>query len=169
MDHGFQRSKELWELSDGAIFLLRESTQIEELQPFVIEHLEKLADLAYIDHFKHSSVLRENLFKSMKMIVKNLGKKKFRGYVDTFLDPAFRNAKKQQQEQNMAIAAQEFILDLEKTYGENIFRAILESHDDRYNNDLKEYKEAGLRAANMDFVYPPREGAFNGKMGQGSG
>lgn len=138
------------------------------MHDFAISHLENLANLAYIDHFKHSSVLRENLFKSMKTIVKNLGKKKFRGHVELFLDPAFRNAKKQDQ-QNMAIAAQEFIVDLEQTYGENIFKAILESHDDRYINDLKQYKEAGLRAANMDFVYPPREGAFAGKMGIGSG
>lgn len=74
------------------------------MQDYVIGYLEKLADLAYIDHFKHSSVLRENLFKSMKVILKNLGKKKFRGYVEVFLDPAFRNAKKDK-EQNMAIAA----------------------------------------------------------------
>ena len=116
------------------------------MHDFVISYLEKLADLAYISHFKHSSVLRENLFKSLKTILKNLGKKKFRGHVDTFLDPAFRNAKKKE-EQNMAIAAQEFILDMEKTYGQNIFKAIVESHDDRYVNDLNEYREAGLRAS----------------------
>lgn len=37
---------------------------------------------------------------------------------------------------------------MEKTYGENIFKAIVESHDDRYVNDLKNYKEAGDRAKN---------------------
>lgn len=141
------------------------------MHEFVISHLENLATLAYIDHFKHSAVLRENLFKSMKMILKNLGKKKFRGYVELFLDPSFRTAKIQDQ-QNMAISAQDFVLDLEKTYGENIFKAILEAHDDRYLGDLQKYKEAGLRSANMDFIYPVREGAFapNARqMGMGSG
>jgi len=169
MDHGFQRAKEAWEMSDGVIFLLREVTALENMQDFAIKQLDSLSNLAYIDHFKHSNVLKENLFKSLTQIVKNLGKKKFRGYIEIFLDPAFRNAKNQEA-QNMAIAAQDFILALEKTYGENIFNAILEGHDDRYIADLKRHKEAGIRSANQEFVYPP-QGAWapGGKMGQGSG
>jgi hypothetical protein len=135
MDHGFSRPKEAWEQSDGVIFLLREASAVESMQAFVVKNLEKLADLAYVDHFKHASALKENLFKSLSQILKNLGKKKFRGYVETFLDPTFRNAKSAEA-QNMAIAAQDFIMELEKTYGENIFKAILASHDDRYIADL---------------------------------
>lgn len=74
------------------------------MQAFVVKNLEKLADLAYVDHFKHASALKENLFKSLSQILKSLGKKKFRGYVETFLDPTFRNAKSEDA-QNMAIAA----------------------------------------------------------------
>ena len=38
-------------------------------------------------------MLVENLFYSMIMIAKSLGKKKFRGYVELFIDPIFRNLK----------------------------------------------------------------------------
>lgn len=112
MDHGFARDKELWELSDGAIFLLREISQFPDLQDFVVQHLENLSNLGYIDHFKHAHTLKENLFKSMVMIVKNLGKKKFRNHIELYLDPAFRNAKNTES-QILAISAQDFILDLE--------------------------------------------------------
>jgi hypothetical protein len=59
----------------------------------VIQNVENLSNLGYIDHFKHSHTLKENLFKSLAKILNNLGKKKFRGYVELFLDPLFRNAK----------------------------------------------------------------------------
>jgi hypothetical protein len=69
MDHGFARAKELWELSDGSIFLLREISSLEEMQPFVVKHLESMSNLGYIDHFKHAHTLKENLFKSLNKIV----------------------------------------------------------------------------------------------------
>lgn len=64
MDHGFTRPKEAWELTDGSIFLLRESSKFEDMHDFIISNLEKLSDLGYIDHFKHSHFLKQNLFKS---------------------------------------------------------------------------------------------------------
>jgi hypothetical protein len=93
MDHGFAREKELWELTDGSIFMLREISQIESMHPFVIGNLENLSNIGYIDHFKHSHTLKENLFKSLIKILSGLGKKKFRGYVELYLDPLFRCAK----------------------------------------------------------------------------
>lgn len=92
MDHGFTKPKEQWEMSDGAIFLLRECSRVESMHPLVIKNLEKLSDLAYIDTFKHSSTLRENLFHSLAKILTQMGKKKFRAYVELFLDPTFRVA-----------------------------------------------------------------------------
>ena len=124
MDHGFQRSKELWEMSDGAIFMIREVSQFEEMHDHIVKNLENLSNLGYIDHFKHSHSLKESLFKSLPVILRNIGKKKFRGFVELFLDPVFRNAKNQDN-LNMALAAQDFILEMEKTYGPGIFKAIL--------------------------------------------
>jgi hypothetical protein len=93
MDHGFSRPKEPWELSDGAVFLLREISGLEEMHDFVAKNLDNLSNLAYVDHFKHSHYLRENLFKSLRVILNNLGKKLFRPYIELFLDPVFRAAK----------------------------------------------------------------------------
>jgi len=36
----------------------------------------------------------------------------------------------------MAFAAQEFAIELESVYGESIFKAILEGHDERYVKDF---------------------------------
>ena len=106
MDHGFARAMEPWELSDGCVYLIKELTMVRcpddaEIEKRVYKMFEKhatnLADLGFIDHFKHASSLKEQLFKSMFVIssADGLGKKKFRGYVELFLDPAFRNTKHQ--------------------------------------------------------------------------
>lgn len=106
MDHGFTRQRELWELTDGCVFLLRESSKIEEMHELVVNNAENLSNLCYIDHFKHSSTLKENLFKSLGAMLENTGKKKLRGYVELFLDPTFRNAKSMDHQMtNMSLAA----------------------------------------------------------------
>mmetsp|Transcript_39540 Transcript_39540/g.60389 ORF Transcript_39540/g.60389 Transcript_39540/m.60389 type:complete len:256 (+) Transcript_39540:1576-2343(+) len=151
MDHGFTRDKELWEMSDGTIFLLREIARVESQHPTVVKHLQSLSDLGYVDHFKHSHTLKENLFKSLAVILERIGKKKFRGYVELFLDPSFR-AGKLEESQNLAVAAQELLLAMEKTYGSSIFKAILEGHDDRYISLFERFKSEAYKS--QDFVYP---------------
>lgn len=103
--------------------------------------------------------------------MQNLGKKKFRAFLELFLDPAFRTAKVLEH-QGMALAAQDFILFLEKTYGSGIFKAVVEGHDERLVADLQKYKEAAARLPTQDFQYNPdtanRPAASFG-MGMGSG
>ena len=156
MDHGFTRAKESWEMTDGAIFLLREASAFEDMHDFVVSSLEKLSDLGYVDHFKHYHFMKQNLFKSICKIIQNMGKKKFRGHVELFLDPAFRTAKVLEH-QNMALAAQDFIMFMEKTYGPGIFKAIVEGHDERYLADLQRFKEEASRMPVHDFVYNPKQ------------
>ena len=158
MDHGFTRDKEDWELSDGSVFMLREMSKDEKLHEFVVSHLQNLISLSMVDHFKHSTSLKENLFKSLIQIMKNLGKKKFRAHVDDMLDPAFRNSKRLEN-MNMAIAAQDFILAMDDTYGQSIFKAIVESFDDRYLQDLDQYKKSAAQNKQQDFVYPAAKNA----------
>ena len=104
MDHGFSRAQEPWELSDGCVYLIKELTLVRcpddpEVEKKVLKLFEKhsssLADLGFIDHFKHASSLKEQLFRSLTAICSNegLGKKKFRGFVELFIDCAFRNTK----------------------------------------------------------------------------
>jgi len=111
MDHGFTRAMEAWEMSDGSVYLIRELSQIKQ-EPaatqalkLVTKHLMSLADLGFVDHFKHAASLNENLFKSLAIIIspEGIGKKKFRGFVELFLDPAFRNGKNNTQ--NCALSA----------------------------------------------------------------
>jgi len=171
MDHGFVRPKEDWELSDGIVFLLRECASVESLQPFVIKNLENLSNLCYIDHFKHANTLKENLFKSLIVLWSRMGKKQMRQHVDLFLDPVFRAAKSREvMENNMTFAAQDLILAIEKLYGENIFRAIVEGFDDRLLPELERIKQEGSLKSNQDFIYPPRGGPIpNNNYGIGSG
>jgi len=67
----------------------------------------------------------------------------------------------------MAFAAQDFLVECDKTYGENIFKAIVEGHDERYVSDLKTIKENYFRflGKQQDFIYP----TDHKQMGQGSG
>jgi hypothetical protein len=76
------------------------------------KHLESLADLGYIDHFKHASQLKEHPFKGLSQIVSNdgIGKKNFRQFVEIFLDPTFRNTK--DSNQNCGFSAQDFLLNM---------------------------------------------------------
>lgn len=166
MDHGFTRQKEMWELSDGSIFLLRECSKVADLQDFVVSNFENLSNLTYIDHFKHALTLKENLFKSLVVILQSLGKKKMRGHLEMFLEPTFRNARPVDGvETNMSIAAQDFVLEMDRQYGENIFKAIVEGVDDRLLVSLQKIKIEGNKPSLVDFQYP----TSNEKMGQGSG
>jgi len=76
------------------------------MQDLVVRNVENLSNLCFVDHFKHATTLKENLFKSLSAILKNLGKKKMRGFVEFFLDPTFRNAKSiDHQATNMSLSA----------------------------------------------------------------
>ena len=98
-----------------------------------------------------------------------MGKKKFRNYVELFLDPIFRAANNKDN-QNMAISAQDLTLELEKTYGQSIFKAILEGHDERYVKDLERFRQESIKPKDFDYSVPPGAkpaGAMG--MGMGSG
>lgn len=83
-----------WELSDGCLFLVRELASAHAPhQDLCLKYLSQLPDLGLVDHFPDAPLLRENLFKCAIEILKALGKKKFRAYVELYLDSAFRTAK----------------------------------------------------------------------------
>ena len=83
-----------------------------------------------------------------------IGKKKFRGLVELFLDPTFRNTS--HSSQNCALAAQDFLMELNKVYGESICRAIVENHDSKYLETFDKIK-AEANAGKQDFVYPAQQ------------
>ena len=77
-------------MSDGCVFLMGEVARVRlgkdkkqdtKAVALVLKHLMSLADLGYVDHFKHAAVLKENLYKVMIELITDksgVGKKKFR-------------------------------------------------------------------------------------------
>lgn len=137
MDHGFTRPKEPWEHTDGCIFLLRELSRTKRAA-LVVNYLESLSEIGYVDHFKHSAHMKENLFRSLRKIVQNL-KKKFRAFLEMFLEPLFRNINNQNR--NCAAAAEDCLLAMEAQFGPNIFKAILENESPRLYEDFLSIKQ----------------------------
>ena len=68
-----------------------------------------------------------------------MGKQIFRPFLDSFIDNSFRNAKSENQ--NRALSAQVFIVELGKVYGESILRGVLSMVDDGYVNTYLSYKQ----------------------------
>ena len=89
MDHGVLRAKEPWEASDGTVFLLRELAAVTPAA--VAERLPALAQLAGMQHFEHAPKLRETVWSCLPVIARRVGKKVFKGQVDLFLDPLFKD------------------------------------------------------------------------------
>ena len=152
-------------MSDGCVYLLKELTMVRCADDAEIEkgifklftkHSQSVADLGFVDHFKHSASLKEQLFKSLTAIcsAEGLGKKKFRGFVELYLDPAFRNMN--HSSQNCSVAAQDFINGLSKVFGANIARAIVENHDSKYLAEYDQIKQtlSGMQGMQPDFIYP---------------
>ena len=129
-----------WELSDGCVLLLRELSAVKPALALLIKHLPSMAELSTLTHFKQSMLLAENIMTSLTQIAQNLGKAKFRPFLDdpSFVDALFRNAKAESQ--NRAQPAQTCILELGKMYGEGLFRGVLSMVDDSYVSEYAQYK-----------------------------
>ena len=85
-----------------------------------------------------------------------LGKKAFRGYVELFLDPTFRNTK--DSNQLSSCAAQDFLLMLNKTFGAGIFRAIIENQYSKYLQEFDMIKNVQPNTDKLNlFTYPPHK------------
>lgn len=122
MDHSFQREKEPWEASDGAICLLAELSQV--IPEKVLLYMEPLSDLAYVRHFSHYYNLQETLWRKLPVIAENVGKKKFKVHIDLFVGPMFDALKCGHQ--LTECAAGKCILFFQKMLGEGIFNARLD-------------------------------------------
>ena len=52
-DFGYKEQQQLWELTDGCLYLLREISQTQpERQDVVVKYLSKLPEIGFLDHFK---------------------------------------------------------------------------------------------------------------------
>ena len=73
MDYGYRRDKELWEVSDGAVFLVSALAEVvpEELGSF----MPTLADLALSDTYPHAESLHTTIWRELPNIMNGMGKR----------------------------------------------------------------------------------------------
>jgi hypothetical protein len=83
------RDKELWEVSDGGVYLLRELCSSEP--EFALSMVSHLADLAAMRHFEHSHKLRETIWNCVPTIAARLGKAPFKACLELLLEPMFND------------------------------------------------------------------------------
>ncbi|PNH01665.1 hypothetical protein TSOC_012431 [Tetrabaena socialis] len=86
MDFGFSRDKEPWEVSDGAVHLLRELAAVRPLA-VTDEHLAGLAELGRLSSFQHAFNLHETVWRSLLPIGQAIGKPRFKRHLRELLLP----------------------------------------------------------------------------------
>ncbi|GLI70399.1 hypothetical protein VaNZ11_015182 [Volvox africanus] len=86
MDHGFSRDKEPWEVSDGAVHLLREVAAVRP-QAITDKHFEALAELGNLSTFQHAYNLHETVWGSLRTIGEAVGKPRFKRHLRQLLVP----------------------------------------------------------------------------------
>eukprot|EP00210_Caulerpa_lentillifera_P009386 g8948.t1 len=121
MDHGFKRPKEPWEVSDGAVYLLREISAISPDR--ILEFIPSMTELVYLCEFSHASHLHETVWKVLPIIAKNIGKRHFKRYLSEMLDALFRSLRSDHQLE--VVAATQFISFCSEFLGRAIFRGRL--------------------------------------------
>jgi len=78
-EHGYDRQPEPWESSDGAIYLIRE---LSEINPdLALEYIPIILEIASLPPFPHYQTLLETIWKQMIIIFKNLGPERGAGFV----------------------------------------------------------------------------------------
>eukprot|EP01004_Peranema_trichophorum_P003194 NODE_2197_length_1655_cov_48.281984_g1882_i0.p1 GENE.NODE_2197_length_1655_cov_48.281984_g1882_i0~~NODE_2197_length_1655_cov_48.281984_g1882_i0.p1 ORF type:complete len:551 (+),score=86.68 NODE_2197_length_1655_cov_48.281984_g1882_i0:166-1653(+) len=121
LDHN--RVPEYWEKSDGALWLLREISNVssESIEPC----MKLLPKVAEVQHFRNYYKFLETYWKVVPVIMTNLGKKKFKRYMDSLLPGLYRGLKDEHGlVQSCACDATRLI---HKYVGANIFRAHCDS------------------------------------------
>ncbi|GFR51159.1 hypothetical protein Agub_g13515, partial [Astrephomene gubernaculifera] len=86
MDHGFSRDKEPWEVSDGAVHLLREVAGVAP-EAVTEAHMEALVELGGLRSFQHAFNLHETVWRSLPHIGKAIGKPRFKRHLRALLPP----------------------------------------------------------------------------------
>ena len=82
----------------------------------------------------------------------NIGKRKFRPFVDALIEPTFVNATSENK--NCSLSAQEFLIGLGKTLGERILKALVEQLNSSYPRHYDAFKETFSQVQEKDFAYP---------------
>lgn len=72
MDYGFKREKELWEASDGAVYLLAGLAEVRPQE--VPAFMPSLSEVALLDHWPQARTLQTTVWTQLPRIMHGLGK-----------------------------------------------------------------------------------------------
>ena len=135
-DCKFKRDSELWEMADGAVYLVSELSAIDDCKPRLTSSILKMAGACrhrqYVAHF----TLIETVMKTLPIIAENLGKRNFKAqFLEEFFDAMFY-AVDSQDHALAAAAGSACVSSLSDLIGRNIFRGRVEQYNPRYLNLL---------------------------------
>eukprot|EP01130_Rhizamoeba_saxonica_P008163 TRINITY_DN3297_c1_g1_i1.p1 TRINITY_DN3297_c1_g1~~TRINITY_DN3297_c1_g1_i1.p1 ORF type:complete len:644 (-),score=136.08 TRINITY_DN3297_c1_g1_i1:20-1951(-) len=87
-DHGFTHDEQPWEMSDGAIYLLRELAILHPER--AIEFLDTLAEISRLKgFFAHIHVLLQTIWRQLPKIAQCIGSEVMAGKIEQFIEPLF--------------------------------------------------------------------------------
>jgi hypothetical protein len=126
----FHRAPQPWELSDGAVYLLRELCH-EDVRPdgLAEEFLPVLAELASLDHFPEADRLRQTIFDCLPDVGRSLGKRVFKRHLDLFLAPLITTLTGRCASLLAQHSAKACLDSLSELVGPSIFLGRLSEHD----------------------------------------
>uniref|UniRef100_K3WNJ0 TOG domain-containing protein n=1 Tax=Globisporangium ultimum (strain ATCC 200006 / CBS 805.95 / DAOM BR144) TaxID=431595 RepID=K3WNJ0_GLOUD len=111
------RTKEPWESSDGAIYLVRELCAVAP--EVAVKFLPLVADIAILRHFPQTGVLQETVWKQVPLMCDALGKRVFKRYLELFFDPLVFTL--QGSHRLARFAAKDCVASLSRQIGPSIF------------------------------------------------
>ncbi|CAI5730850.1 unnamed protein product [Hyaloperonospora brassicae] len=118
------RSKEPWEYTDGAIYMVRELCSVAP--DLAVKYLPQVADIAILRHFPQTAVLQETIWKQLPIMCEALGKKVFKRYLELFFDPLVFTL--QGTSRLATFAARDCVAQISKQVGPSIFLGRLDAN-----------------------------------------
>lgn len=85
----FSREKAPWEVSDGALHLLRSCAAV--YPDLVSEKLPEASELATLRHFEHCWKLHETLWTVLPEVAAGIGKREAKAHLEPFIPPMFKD------------------------------------------------------------------------------
>lgn len=118
------RTKEPWESTDGAVYLVRELCSVAP--ETAVKLLPLVADVAILRHFPQTAVLQETVWKQVPLMCAALGKRVFKQHLELFFDPLVFTL--QGSHRLARFAAKDCVANLSKQIGPSIFLGRLQAN-----------------------------------------
>lgn len=159
------RDRQLWEATDGAIYLIRELVvrfsveggNVTLSDNEIKEYLRELIDVCRVQHFPQSDDMRATLWRQVPLMAQALGKERFKrnGYLEIFQDLLFSNLESRTASQLCKHAAGQCAEELAQLMGVAIFRGRLEDYQRDVFDDVMRERQSLPKGPAMDGAFSP--------------